>query len=228
MDLAYFAIKQLKEQSNIPEVQLQDILNVINEGNHWEDFTKERMPEVFKALAEKFEKVVMKLQQAETKRERLLKALKQTKGQLEEFTEDISSAKADKTKAQLIHADYAKLQADVGELMVKYQLMTELKQRNEELLHNQARQNKELADLKASNFQLSLQKKEASVKLEELREKVIDQNAELQCARQAIAEAGPTVTKKFQNLRSSSPQVQNSRSSRLNYSTNVLHFRPTL
>ena len=54
-----------------------------------------------------------------------------------------------------------------------------------------------MADLKIENFQMGLKNKENSLKVEELKTSVIDMNAELQCARQAIQEAGPAVAKKY-------------------------------
>ena len=44
--------------------------------------------------------------------------------------------------------------------MVKYQLMTELKHRNESLLEYQTKLNREMAELKTDNFQLALKNNE--------------------------------------------------------------------
>ena len=67
--MATFAVKELNEYSHTPEVQLQDILNIINENNNWADFNEETLPEVFATLTQKFEAVTAKLNKAENERE---------------------------------------------------------------------------------------------------------------------------------------------------------------
>ena len=82
--------------------------------------------------------------------------------------------------------------------------MTSLKQRNAELLDYQTKQNKEMVEIKAQNYQLVLQTKEFKAQIDEQKEKLEDQNAELQCARKYFAEAGPEAFKKYESIKSSS------------------------
>ena len=82
---------------------------MINEGHHWDDLTRQKLPEFFKSLTNKFEQVTHKLITIENEKEKLAIDLKQSKAQLEDYSEDISAAKAEKKKSQLMQKDYEKM-----------------------------------------------------------------------------------------------------------------------
>ena len=60
-NLVSFVMSSLTEQTRAPEDQLQEMLALILDERRWEDFSQNRLPQLFDTMAKKLEQVVEKL-----------------------------------------------------------------------------------------------------------------------------------------------------------------------
>ena len=60
-NLVSFVMTSLTEQTRAPEDQLQEMLALILDERRWEDFSQNRLPQLFDTMAKKLEQVVEKL-----------------------------------------------------------------------------------------------------------------------------------------------------------------------
>ena len=60
-NLVSFVMTSLTEQTRAPEDQLQEMFALILDERRWEDFSQNRLPQLFDTMAKKLEQVVEKL-----------------------------------------------------------------------------------------------------------------------------------------------------------------------
>ena len=60
-NLVSFVMASLTEQTRTPEDQLQEMFALILDERRWEDFSQNRLPQLFDTMAKKLEQVVEKL-----------------------------------------------------------------------------------------------------------------------------------------------------------------------
>lgn len=75
--------------------------------------------------------------------------------------------------------DYLLMQKQVSEILPKYELLSDIKERNAGLMKQLKSRQEEIGQLKSKNFQLEMSEKEAREKMEEFEDKMQDLEIEL-------------------------------------------------
>ena len=83
-----YAIEHMKEESDSPEVQLQDVLHVFTEYRHYSDFKQRDWRNFFDTFSRKFDQVGEKLSKAEYDRDIFIRDLGFAEAKVHDNTED--------------------------------------------------------------------------------------------------------------------------------------------
>ena len=130
-NLVMFAVKQLAEHSNYPEVQLQEILSLIVEENRWEDFKTAKLQELFLCLSRTFEKVNEKLTKMEHNAERYQSELTSVKVGETDRREELNR---ERFKHKQLQIENISLKEQMSNMNEKHVLIEKLEDQNENLL----------------------------------------------------------------------------------------------
>ena len=82
-----------------------------------------------------------------------------------------------------MEADYQSMQKQIGDILPKYQMLTQLKQRNGVLTTQLFERNNEIGTLKSELFASEQAERDFKIKFEEVEEKLLDAETELRQVR---------------------------------------------